>query len=494
MRLGGCIVFGLCFLGISGLGWFVGYCYRHPPAGILRESFGKKSWEKYLYPAAFYLHLIWRKRFLVPYPEEKVKRLQITQPGDTRGQVEEEYDCQRLSWILLLLFLVLFVTGFSLLGGEGKQLLTTVKYLTRTDPGGGDQRVQLALESGRFQKEFTVTIPERQYLPEELQAKLAEAKQYICRNYLGKNESAEKITKPLLLMSQIPDSQIVVKWKLDSNGYVNKDGTLNNHDLEEETEIVLTAVLTYGETKEKLPLELILYPREKSWQESFWDKWKQQWEEELEKTAQESYISLPDKVEGVRLSYRRVSHPVWYKLLLGGLAVCVLMPFLLNYQTEQRIRKRDNQLQQEYPEMVERFILLLSAGLTIRGVWYRITEDYERRRSSGEIPRHYLYEEMLLTRREMENGQSESMAYTAFGRRISLLPYMKFSTLLVQNLKKGSDDLLKRMDMEAVEALRSRREMAKRLGEEAGTRLLLPMLMLLVIVFGLILVAAFQTM
>ena len=94
----------------------------------------------------------------------------------------------------------------------------------------------------------------------------------------------------------------------------------------------------------------------------------------------------------------------------------------------------------------------------------------------------------------MENGQNESVAYAAFGRRLSLLPYMKFSTLLVQNLKKGSDDLLKKMDMEAVDALRERREMAKKLGEEAGTKLLFPMLIMLSLVFALILIAAFQNL
>jgi hypothetical protein len=180
--------------------------------------------------------------------------------------------------------------------------------------------------------------------------------------------------------------------------------------------------------------------------------------------------------------------------LAAGLVLCGLVPLLLDYQTEQEIKKRDLQLQQEYPEVVERFILLLGAGLTIRGAWFRITQDYEKRRENQEISYHYLYEEMLLTRHELENGQNESKAYTDFGRRLSLLQYMKFSTLLVQNLKKGSDDLLKRMEMEAEDALRLRRELAKQTGEEAGTKLLFPMMMMLSIVFALILLAAFQTM
>lgn len=141
-----------------------------------------------------------------------------------------------------------------------------------------------------------------------------------------------------------------------------------------------------------------------------------------------------------------------------GILFSLILPFLFDYQLEQGIRKRELQLQQEYPEMIERFILLLGAGLTIRGAWQRITKDYEARRECGEISGHYLYEEMILTRMEMENGKSEAAAYQAFGRRISMLSYMKFSTLLVQNLRKGSDDLLRRMEVEAEDALRAKKE------------------------------------
>ena len=144
--------------------------------------------------------------------------------------------------------------------------------------------------------------------------------------------------------------------------------------------------------------------------------------------------------------------------------------------------------------MIERFILLIGAGMTVRGAWYRITDDYEKKREAHGMEFNYLYEEMLITRYEMENGRDEVTAYSAFGRRISLLQYMKFSTLLCQNLKKGTDDLLKRMDMEVADALRERRELAKQLGEEAGTKLLLPMMLMLGVVFALILLAAFQQM
>lgn len=482
------IVLVFCIVGMLGVGGFIILCYWRRP-----EAKQQDLLMRYLYPAAYSLHRFLRGKLHLPYPEEKLKRLQLLYPGSARQQLEERYDCQRLMGILLLLLLTLCVVFFSVIAGEGERFLTNSFCLTRAEPGGGQQQVRLQMKGGGSKKEITVTVPERQYRPEELQAKLAEAGEYVKRNYLGGNESSEEVTKPLTLMSKIPDSMVRVHWKLDSNGYVNKDGSLNNGDLNDKAEVLLTAVLTYGQTKEEISLELILCPKSKSRQESFWEQWNHRLEKEMEETAQESILSLPQKVAGRKLSYLEVAHPVWIKLLLGGMIVCVLIPPLLDYQTEQGIKKRNEQLQREYPDLVERFILLMGAGLTVRGAWYRITEDYEQRRENKEVSYHYLYEEMLLTRYEMENGKTEMMAYTAFGRRLSLLQYMKFSTLLVQNLKKGSDDLLKRMNLEAVDAMRTRREMAKKLGEEAGTKLLLPMMMMLVIVFALIMAAAFQS-
>ena len=135
-------------------------------------------------------------------------------------------------------------------------------------------------------------------------------------------------------------------------------------------------------------------------------------------------------------------------------------------------------------------MLLIGAGLTVRGTWERIVREYEKRQGQ----RHYVYEEMALSLREMDCGMSEARAYELFGKRTGLLSYMKFCTLIVQNLRKGSEDLLHLLDFEVADAFHQRKEDAKELGEKAGTKLLLPMAMMLVLVFAMILYAAFQSM
>ena len=69
--------------------------------------------------------------------------------------------------------------------------------------------------------------------------------------------------------------------------------------------------------------------------------------------------------------------------------------------------------------------------------------------------------------------------------------YLKLSALLAQNLRKGSNDLLQMLRQEADSAFAQRKSLAKKLGEEAGTKLLLPMMMMLCIVMVIIIIPAY---
>ena len=68
------------------------------------------------------------------------------------------------------------------------------------------------------------------------------------------------------------------------------------------------------------------------------------------------------------------------------------------------------------------------------------------------------------------------------------------STLLTQNLKKGNADLLSRLQEEVHKAAAEQLQCVRRLIEEAGTKLLLPMIMMLAVVMIMIMLPAFYSM
>ena len=91
----------------------------------------------------------------------------------------------------------------------------------------------------------------------------------------------------------------------------------------------------------------------------------------------------------------------------------------------------------------------------------------------------------------MDSGVTESQSYENFGRRCDIQVYIRFGALLSQNLRKGTKGLSQLLKLESMQAFEERKARAKRLGEEAGTKLLLPMFLMLAIVLVIVIVPAF---
>lgn len=127
--------------------------------------------------------------------------------------------------------------------------------------------------------------------------------------------------------------------------------------------------------------------------------------------------------------------------------------------------------------------------MTAKRAWKRVVEDYGYQKDIwGE---RYAYEEMKRVCHEMESGVAESESYENFGRRCNIQVYIRFGALLSQNLRKGTQGLTQLLKVESVQAFEERKARAKRLGEEAGTKLLLPMFLMLAVVLVIVIVPAF---
>ena len=131
--------------------------------------------------------------------------------------------------------------------------------------------------------------------------------------------------------------------------------------------------------------------------------------------------------------------------------------------------------------------------MTIRGALQKIAGDYEAKCRGGGR-RSPAYEEILYTCRELYSGVSEGLCYEHFGRRTGLQEYIRLSALLAQNLKRGNSTLLERLRSEADKSAEERLQQSKKLGEEAGTKLLVPMILMLAVVMAIIMIPAMSNM
>ena len=222
-------------------------------------------------------------------------------------------------------------------------------------------------------------------------------------------------------------------------------------------------------------------------------KTKDQIEDAIRKREEESRTSkdlkLPEKISNKEASYYRKMDSRGLVLIMMSVLMGVLLYALeiQNQRKEQENRKQ--QMILDYPEIVNKMTLFLGAGMTAKRAWRKIAEDYSRQKELwGE---RYAYEEMKVSCREMDSGIAESESYENFGRRCDVQMYIKFGALLSQNLRKGTKGMTQLLKSESVQAFEERKARAKRLGEEAGTKLLLPMFLMLAVVLVIVIVPAF---
>ena len=117
--------------------------------------------------------------------------------------------------------------------------------------------------------------------------------------------------------------------------------------------------------------------------------------------------------------------------------------------------------------------------MTIRSAWERMVKDYEHAREMGKQKQQAAGEEMCRTYYQLVNGMPEGTAYREFGRRCKLQPYLKLSSVLEQNRKAGTKNLRAILRTEMEDAFEMRKNLARRMGEEAGTKLLAPLFLML---------------
>lgn len=392
------------------------------------------------------------------------------------------------------LFAVL--AGAALIQESMNPVLKQGNVLERQAYGDGNYDAELIWEipEKELEQELSVHVAEQGLTKEEQQALLAAAEQEIAETFPGENESADEIRKDVCIQSQYQDGQVTADWSFDSYQYVDLEGHVMNDSLEEE-EILVKAVVELGCDSQTLEYQFFfqICPKIYSEKEKINNKLKQELIKKNEKTN-DSTLILPESIDDQTIIWKEKSERMPLKLLFLGMIAAGCVPLVEKSRKQEEEKRRKEKLQSEYPELVSKLTILLGAGMTLFSAWNKIATNYSNKRKNNTILIHPLYEEMLITCHEIESGVGEARAYERFGERCGLHRYRKFCSLIVQNLRKGTRGLVQLLEQEVSDAFEERKNLAKKSGEEAGTKMLFPMMMMFGIIIVIIMVPAFLSL
>lgn len=318
---------------------------------------------------------------------------------------------------------------------------------------------------------------------------MPEISEILLSGILGSNVSLDQIRTDLELPEELPGYGIQVAWEserpelLSSMGLLNQEGLWGVDPSRGET-FSLMAELSCGEEKELVTVPITVLPEEMTQGERLAERIDGLALEDMENET----VRLMEEFEGVPITYRRKGRfQNAVLLVLGGvLAACLWMKEKNDEQVQKK--RREESLTAAYPDLVSGFLVLTGAGYSIRQAWKKTVQD---RKQSETLPFSEVYQEMQVTLNQMETGTPEAFAYVWFGKRCGLRCYTRFSGILESSLRTGGSSLRSLLEPEMEEAFKIQADLARRKGEEASTKLLLPMFGMLGIVMVMVTAPAF---
>lgn len=168
-------------------------------------------------------------------------------------------------------------------------------------------------------------------------------------------------------------------------------------------------------------------------------------------------------------------------LLLGGVLAWLVM-WYVDEVFNDKLEERKNQLLVDLPQMLSKMTLLVNSGMMVRDAWKKVAETNDRA----------LYKEMQMTVLEMQNGVTEIEAYKNFADRCAIKEIRRFSATMIQTLQKGNSEIALFLKSMADEMWEEKKHLAKRKGEAANSKLLIPTAMIFVGILIMIMVPAFS--
>ena len=170
--------------------------------------------------------------------------------------------------------------------------------------------------------------------------------------------------------------------------------------------------------------------------------------------------------------------------MLVGFMFSGLAYYYFGTVTEKKILQRSEELLHDFSEVVSKLALLSNAGMILREAWQEVAYGGEG----------IIYTEMQKAVEEMNNGVAEVDAVYNFGTRCIIPEIKKFTSTIIHGMTKGNSELTVMMQEQSKEVWQLKKQLVRREGEKAASKLLIPICIMFVGILIMILIPIFTNL
>ena len=422
----------------------------------------------------------------------------FTDPADIDRKLALYYK-RKLKILLSVIFAGCILCIITELALRNKEQLIDKDQIMRNEIGGSSRNVSLwATDEATDERvRLDLTVSEQKYNDEALDGLYAGLSEILPSVITGENPSPDNVVYDLCFPEAVDGFPFTLSYRsldpllLDRKGKIDRDRLRKREGYENGILVNIIVTSTYEDYKRELSFYVRLYddPERTEEDKPFKDALTEAVNETEETSRSYDRLILPGEVGNDRVTYEEVSSYKSLFILILSICTGILLYKREDEELKKKTGNRNEQMLTDYPAIINKFSLFYSVGMTTRGILLKLCRDYEIKREAG-MEKRYAYEEMIKTRQRLEEGTGECMAYEEFGKRCALHKYRQLSNLMEQSVLKGRNDAVKILEEEAKKAFTERKNRARELGEKAGTKLLLPMFLMLFTVIVIIIIPA----
>lgn len=361
------------------------------------------------------------------------------------------------------------------------------QHIIRNEFGEGEKDISLIATTQEGEIEVCYQVAERMYTEEEIADMIPKFLCCLEQEVLGENPSLNQVSSNLMFADSIDGYPFSISWQSSQPEIIGIEGDIKK-EIIQDTEVILTAECEYETYEFEHRFPIVVVPGEANGSTTT-----QKILEALaiadENSLTEEYLALPSEINGHSVKWKERQEKKGIKMAAFCMGLSILFFFSDSIEGKKQERRRLEEIAEDYPEFTLKYSMLIGSGMTPRQAFERIGHSYTSVRGKKRL----LYEEVLIGLRELESGVPERQVYENFGRRCGIRATEKFGNLMARNLRKGTEGLKCALRQEAAEAMEMHKEQVRKQGETAGTKLLFPMLVLLLIVMVIIMIPAFSS-
>lgn len=393
--------------------------------------------------------------------------------------------CYLATVAIFLFFIILFFfnnlipdSSSSLIGKKGR-----LESIERPKFGQNSERfklnVELKFQNQKILKEVELNVNSRKMTNLQKQIFLESYAKTLPERILGENKSLHEVIKPLNLFEQDNKNNITIEWTTSDPEVINKNGRLNFVQSKKGKQVILLAEIAYSDYSilKKIPIT-VKNPQNQREYKILLEGKISSLIETLENNQNGKYLTLPKHLKegiSVQWSTARNHHGGFIVFLFLLIMYAIFHSRYKKIDKERRLAKES--ILKDFPDLVHKLVLLLNAGLVPMTALSKITDDY----NWSLTERRVLYEELYeIQKRVKETNLSIVVQLKDFSKRTGIRELMRFSTILAENINKGTA-LAEKLEAEVELLWLSRKKNAEEKGRLAETKLTLPLVILLLV-------------